>query len=224
MIDDSLNHRLLPEEDSGTQDTPKRAAPDAAPGTSGDGGPHGDEHPHDDHRHNHDHMATPLLGVAHALEEAEVLDGPADLARPWAQWLTAEPVRRAALQGAWLGHKLHPVLSDLPVGFWSSATTLDLLQGEKSAKAADTLVALGIATAVPTALTGWADWGSAPKKTQRVGIVHAAANAAALTLYTASLIQRRRGKRTSGVVLGLVASGALGAGGFLGGHMAAPGS
>lgn len=174
--------------------------------------------------HNHDEMRTPLVGVAHALEEAEVLDGPADLARPWAQWLTAEPVRRAALQGAWLGHKLHPVLSDVPVGFWSAATTLDVLHGEKSAKASETLVALGIAAAVPTALSGWADWGSAPKKTQRVGIVHAAANAAALTLYTASLVQRRRGKRTSGVVLGLVASGALGAGGFLGGHMAAPGS
>ena len=183
-------------------------------------------HDHADHHHgphNHDEMSTPLVGVAHALEEAEVLDGPADLARPWAQWLTAEPVRRAALQGAWLGHKLHPVLSDVPVGFWSAATTLDVLHGEKSAKASETLVALGIAAAVPTALSGWADWGSAPKKTQRVGIVHAAANAAALTLYTASLVQRRRGKRTSGVVLGLVASGALGAGGFLGGHMAAPG-
>lgn len=183
-------------------------------------------HDHADHHHgphNHDEMRTPLVGVAHALEEAEVLDGPADLARPWAQWLTAEPVRRAALQGAWLGHRLHPVLSDVPVGFWSAATTLDVLHGEKSAKGSETLVALGIAAAVPTALSGWADWGSAPKKTQRVGIVHAAANAAALTLYTASLVQRRRGKRTSGVVLGLVASGALGAGGFLGGHMAAPG-
>lgn len=174
--------------------------------------------------HNRDEMRTPLVSVAHALEEAEALDGPADLARPWAQWLTAEPVRRAALQGAWLGHKLHPVLSDVPVGFWSAATTLDVLHGEKSAKASEALVALGIAAAVPTALSGWADWGSAPKKTQRVGIVHAAANAAALTLYTASLVQRRRGKRTSGVVLGLIASGALGAGGFLGGHMAAPGS
>jgi len=33
-------------------------------------------------------------------------------------------------------------------------------------------------------------------------------------------VQRRRGKRTSGVLLGLVAGGALGVGGFLGGHMA----
>lgn len=182
-----------------------------------------DGHDSHDAPHNHDHMTTRLVGVAHALEEAEALDGPSDLVRPWAQWLTAEPVRRAALQGAWLGHKLHPVLTDLPIGFWASATTLDVLQGEKSAKAADTLVALGIASAVPTALTGWADWGSAPKKTQRVGIVHAASNVAALTFYSASLVQRRRGKRTSGVLLGLVASGALGVGGFLGGHMAAPG-
>ena len=169
---------------------------------------------------NHDDAVSPLRGVARALEENEALDGPADLARPWAQRLTAGPLRRAALQGVWLGHALHPVMSDLPIGFWTSATTLDVLQGEKAAKAADALVALGIATAVPTALAGWADWGSAPKKTQRVGVVHAAANATALTLYTASLVQRRRGKRTSGVLLGLVAGGALGVGGFLGGHMA----
>lgn len=175
------------------------------------------------HKHSLDDATSPLEQVALLIEDAEVLDGPADLVRPWAQFLTGEPVRRALLQGAWLGHKLHPVLSDMPVGFWTSATVLDVLQGEKAAKSADTLVALGIVSAVPTALTGWADWGSAPRRTQRVGVVHAAANGAAVVLYTLSLVQRRRGKRASGIALGLVASSALGAGGFLGGHMAKAG-
>lgn len=166
---------------------------------------------------------SPLAQAALLLEDAEVLDGPADLVRPWAQFLTAEPFRRALLQGAWLGHKLHPVLSDLPVGFWTSATVLDVLQGKKAAKSADTLVALGVLSAVPTALSGWADWGSAPRRTQRVGVVHAGANGAAVVLYALSFVQRKRGKRTSGIALGLVASTALGAGGFLGGHMAKAG-
>ena len=184
---------------------------------------HHARHGHEGELRNHDDDTSPLEKAALLLEEAEALDGAADLVRPWAQWLTHEPVRRALLQGAWLGHKLHPVLSDLPVGFLTSVTVLDLLGGKESAKAADRLLALGVLSAVPTALTGWADWGSAPRRTQRVGVVHAAANGGAVALYAASFLLRRSGRRASGIVLGLVASGALGAGGFLGGHMAQPG-
>lgn len=184
---------------------------------------HHARHGHPGDVRNHDGDTSPLEKVALLLEDTEVLDTPADLVRPWAQRLTAEPVRRALLQGAWLGHKLHPVLTDLPVGFFTSATVLDVLHGEESAKAADALVTLGILSAVPTALTGWADWGSAPRRTQRVGVVHAVANAGGVALYTVSLALRRRGHRGAGVALGLVASGAMGFGGFLGGHMARPG-
>ncbi len=31
-----------------------------------------------------------------------------------------------ALHGVWLGHPLHPALSDLPIGMWTSAGLLDL--------------------------------------------------------------------------------------------------
>ena len=31
------------------------------------------------------------------------------------------------LKGDWLGHPLHPMLTDLPIGFWTSAVTLDFL-------------------------------------------------------------------------------------------------
>ncbi len=71
----------------------------------------------------------------------------------------------------------------------------------------------------PTALTGLADWGTAARKTQRVGVVHAAANSVALTLYVTSLFQRRRGRRRAGVVLSLLGSAFLGTGGLLGGHL-----
>ena len=165
-----------------------------------------------------------LEQVVLLLEDVQGLDALVDLVRPWPRWLTAGPVRRALLQGAWLGHRLHPVLTDLPIGFLTSATVLDVAGGEESAQAADTLVALGVLSAVPAALTGWADWASAPRRTQRVGVVHAVVNGAAVGLYAVSLLQRRRGKRTSGIALGLVAGSALGVGGFLGGHMAKPGA
>lgn len=45
-----------------------------------------------------------------------------------------------ALSGTWLGHQLHPALTDLPIGSWVAATTLDLIGGDKSADAARHLV------------------------------------------------------------------------------------
>ena len=33
------------------------------------------------------------------------------------------------LSGTWLGHPLHPALSDLPIGFWTSSFVLDLAVG-----------------------------------------------------------------------------------------------
>ena len=35
-----------------------------------------------------------------------------------------------ALSGTWLGHALHPLLTDLPIGTWTSAVLLDWLGGQ----------------------------------------------------------------------------------------------
>src|SRR5205823_5296568 len=35
------------------------------------------------------------------------------------------------LAGTWLGHPLHPVLTDLPIGFWSSSFALDVFGGKE---------------------------------------------------------------------------------------------
>ena len=58
------------------------------------------------------------------------------------------------LHGVWIGHPLHPVLTDLPIGFWTGATMLDIVSGQKTAGASKTLVGLGVAAAVPTAAAG----------------------------------------------------------------------
>ena len=95
---------------------------------------------------------------------------------------------RDVLHGVWLGHPLHPMLVQVPVGTWLSASVLDLVRGDE--RAARLLVATGLIAAVPAALAGTADWSEQHEQQMRVGIVHAAGNVVALGLYGASLAPR----------------------------------
>ena len=121
--------------------------------------------------------------------------------------------------GSWFGHPLHPLLTDLPIGSWTSAMVLDFVGGRRAQPAADALVAVGIATAVPTAVTGLSDWSDLGDVDRRIGLVHATANSIAVACYVASLVARRRGRRPAGVILGVAGATAATAGGFLGGHL-----
>lgn len=122
---------------------------------------------------------------------------------------------RDALHGKQAGHPLHPVAVLLPTGAWMSASVLDVVPG--TARAARTLVGVGVVTAVPAVAAGLVDWSMQRRDQQRVGGVHALANATALTLYSLSWLRRRRG--ASGTLLALAGLGLISAGGYLGGHM-----
>lgn len=73
--------------------------------------------------------------VAHAIHNA-VLGG-------------SDQLRKAVdiLHGTWLGHPLHPVLTDIPIGAWTIAMMCDLVAtqrgSDEAAKMADTLNATG---------------------------------------------------------------------------------
>jgi uncharacterized membrane protein len=125
-----------------------------------------------------------------------------------------------ALQGRWLGHPLHPALSDLPIGFWTSAFVVDLVGGRRAQPAADLMVGLGVLTAIPTMAAGVADWSDMDPSRQRSGVVHAAMNLVATALYTKSFIHRRRGRRLMGIAWALAGAAAATMGGYLGGHLA----
>lgn len=155
------------------------------------------------------------------LEELRALDPVAEKVSGVVTSLSeAKPVKNV-LTGRWLGHPVHPLLTDLPIGAWSGAAVLDLLAGPSAASGADALIAFGIAAAVPTAATGAADWADYnDQRAQRVGLVHAVANSVAMSLYVASLAARRRGRRGAGVGLSLAGLAVLSAGGYLGGHLA----
>src|SRR5688572_28520904 len=61
-----------------------------------------------------------------------------------------------ALLGTWFGHPLHPALTDIPIGAWALAAGFDayagLRGGPQAEHTAATLIAIGAAAAVPTAL------------------------------------------------------------------------
>ena len=127
---------------------------------------------------------------------------------------------RGLLGGAPLGHALHPLLTDLPIGFWTSAFVLDLVPGRRTDRVAAAFVALGLASALPTIVTGLSDWSALQARPdQRVGVVHAAANAGAFGLYGLSLAARLRGRRRTGIALGMLGATAATVGGHLGGHL-----
>lgn len=164
---------------------------------------------------------SPLSPALHRLEQARALDPAVAAGDALSSALVAGPVRRAALQGAWLGHALHPLLIEVPMGTWMSATALDLLGGEDARGGATLLTGIGLASAVPAAVTGWAEYASAGRPERRVGVVHAAGNAAGMTLQAASLAARVAGRHRLGVALGLGGMGVAGAAAYLGGHLAA---
>jgi nitrite reductase/ring-hydroxylating ferredoxin subunit len=152
-----------------------------------------------------------------SLERARVLDRLAGPAQRAARLLPPGKVRDT-LHGVWLGHPLHPVLAQAPVGTWLSASLLDAWPGSSpgTAAASRRLVLAGLAAALPAALAGSADWSEMHEQQMRVGVVHALANTAAVALYAASLAapdRAARGLRLAGLT-------AVAAGGMLGGHLA----
>jgi len=160
-----------------------------------------------------------LYRMATALEGQTALDRPAAVFEGVATTVLADDRVRAFFSGRWLGHALHPLLTDLPLGSWMSATLLDLLGGPTAKVPARRLVAVGLAAAAPTALAGWSDWLSATQEQRRVGAVHAVANTVAVTLYAGSLLARYRGRTGQGAVLGLAGGAMAIGGGYLGGHL-----
>lgn len=167
-----------------------------------------------------DQDRPPLVDLARRIEEDQRLDSLVSALRPAARALVSDPGRRALLLGKQLGHAVHPVLTDAPLGAWMSASVLDLVGGRAARPAARRLVGFGLLTAVPTALTGLAEWSHTTERESRVGVVHAASNSAALMLYGASWLSRRRGHHLKGTALALAGAMTSSVGGYLGGHLA----
>jgi uncharacterized membrane protein len=126
---------------------------------------------------------------------------------------------RDALAGVWIGHALHPMLTDLPIGTWTSATLLDVLGPSRWRGASATLTGIGLLASVPTVASGWVEWGNIPSTQRRVAATHAGLNAVAAGCYLFSLVAKVAGRTRVGTGAAVVGALALGAGGYLGGHL-----
>jgi nitrite reductase/ring-hydroxylating ferredoxin subunit len=162
--------------------------------------------------------AGTVTDVVDRLENANTLDPVAGVVRRAVRSALRSQSVRDALHGVWLGHPLHPMLTDVPIGSWTAAAVLDATPGGSGA--ATVMIAFGCAGYVPALVTGWTDWSDLNEQHQRVGLVHAAAGAVAFSCYAASLAARVRGSRVRGKAWAYAGLAMVGAAGYLGGHLA----
>lgn len=126
------------------------------------------------------------------------------------------------LHGTWLGHPLHPVLTDIPVGAWTAAVIMDTASGgndESLARGAETAVCVGLIGALGAAVTGITDWKETDGKARRMGLIHGLLNLTGFALFTASYFLRRSGRHGEARGYGYAGYGVALAAAYLGGNL-----
>src|SRR5580704_9424602 len=148
---------------------------------------------------------------------------------PWRERHQDNPVIELMHGGRWLGHPLHPALSDLPIGLWAGSLLLDLTDRDpapgldpaarRGLDPAALFSAAGIVAAVATAATGVVDWTVSDDEDRRLGLFHGVLNTAALGLQGISLAARLGGHRRTARGLGAASLAVTGAAAYFGGHL-----
>lgn len=158
--------------------------------------------------------------VLHRVATTPGLDPLADTcAVAFGRLMRRQPAASEALHGGWLGHAVHPLLTDFTDGPWMGASFLDLFGPDGSSDAARRLVGFGLLASVPTLLSGFLDWEVTEGAERRVGLLHAATSIAATALYGCSYLARRRGRQRAGAVLGLLGGTVAFVDGYIGGEL-----
>ncbi|MFB3905614.1 MAG: Rieske 2Fe-2S domain-containing protein [Acidobacteriota bacterium] len=132
-----------------------------------------------------------------------------------------EPARKIAdaLHGKWLGHPLHPALTDFVVGAFAFGSLFNLAGGELNRKIAQSLIAAGAIAAVPTALAGATDFSTVTRPALNTAAVHGLLNSTALVLYLMSLRNGNEELSTTSRVWSTLGFGVLFVSAWLGGKM-----
>lgn len=126
------------------------------------------------------------------------------------------------LHGTWLGHPLHPMLTDITIGAWTLGALFDvfsLFGGKGMRDAADALHGIGTASAAATGITGLADYSTIPNPAVKEGAMHGLMNIVAFVLNLFSSKARRSGSRFAGMILSLTGLGISGVAAWLGGEL-----
>jgi nitrite reductase/ring-hydroxylating ferredoxin subunit/uncharacterized membrane protein len=121
-----------------------------------------------------------------------VMDAQAVWTRPWGDlvhrflfWLFQRiPAVRDLLVGRWLGHPLHAVLTDAPIGILFLVIVFDALG---MAEAAAWTLGVGILTMLAAAVAGYADYADTDGKARERATLHSTLMLVALVGYIVSL-------------------------------------
>ena len=101
------------------------------------------------------------------------------------------------IHGTWLGHPLHPVITDIPLGAWTLAVLFDIIylfnRTTTWTTAADLSIIIGVVAALAAAVTGYTDWNETIDRERRVGVAHGLINTLMLIIYVASPDRLRAG-------------------------------
>jgi nitrite reductase/ring-hydroxylating ferredoxin subunit/uncharacterized membrane protein len=135
---------------------------------------------------------------------------------------------RSLLNGTWLGHPLHPVITDIPITAWMLTALFDILwlisptHNTWAAYGGFVTVIVGLLGALGAIVTGFTDWSDTYGSVRRVGLNHSIFNVSATMLYLMSFILRLLagpGDGIAAVILGFVGLGCVLYAGYLGGEM-----
>jgi nitrite reductase/ring-hydroxylating ferredoxin subunit/uncharacterized membrane protein len=136
-----------------------------------------------------------------------------------------KPARQVAdlLHGTWLGHPLHPALTDFVVGAFAFGSLFNLMgNGDRdnlTTRMARRLIKAGAISAVPTALSGMADFSTITKRSVATGALHGILNSTALVLYLLSLRGNGGNGRSTSRIYSTLGFGTLFFSAWLGGKM-----
>ncbi len=158
-----------------------------------------------------------LMGILDRVANVETFDKVIEPARRAVLGALKPPAVKDFLHGTWIGHPLHPILVQVPVGSWVSAGLLDAVP--RMRPAATVLIGFGVAAAVPAAASGAADWSEQGTGVRRLGALHAVLNSAALGLYVGSLAARKKDRGGLGRMLSYSGLAIAGGSAAIGGHM-----
>jgi nitrite reductase/ring-hydroxylating ferredoxin subunit/uncharacterized membrane protein len=127
------------------------------------------------------------------------------------------------LNGVWLGHPLHPVITDVPVGAWTVGAALDIMEASTGNEAlgtgADVALGIGLGAAGGAVVSGLADYQHLGGDTRKMGTAHALLNVLGVSCYLTSLVLRKQGNRGAGRAFSFLGYGIVAASAYLGGEL-----
>src|SRR6478752_3946652 len=122
------------------------------------------------------------------------------------------------LNGTWLGHPIHAVLTDVPIGAFTVVIILDVLDQRY---AADVALAFGVLAMLGAAAAGFADYADTDGLPRQRATVHSVVMILALIIYVVSMLIRwgNPTDRSAAIVTSVVAYLFVTVGAYIGGDV-----